>query len=134
MPYSCRRQARRYLSEPELIARGLSSFDAAHPRLRDSLKLPDFIRASVIAFPPNPMDQWNAHAAQSHEAMAKRMAEKFGMTHSPDWAAGRDLAVEQEEAVFAKRAAELKTKETADKADYERRLQDTERRRLGGIK
>lgn len=115
-----------------MVARGLENPDARHPRLRDNLKLPAFIRASEIAYPPDPMDQWNQHAAQMNEAYRQRMVEKFGLSHSPDWAAARDLQIEQAEAEFAKRDAELKAKETADKAAFEQRLQEAERRRLGG--
>jgi hypothetical protein len=123
----------RRLLDAELVARGIDRYDAAHPRLRDNLKLPEFIKSSTIAFPPNPMDQWNRYAAQSHAAMAKRMAEKGALATGDNWHAGRDLQIGQAEVEFAKRDAELKAAETKSKAEYEAKLQEAERRRqIGG--
>jgi hypothetical protein len=122
----------RRLLDAELVARGIDRYDAAHPRLRDNLKLPDFIRASVIAYPPDPMDQWNRYAAQANEALRQRMAEKFSLTTGPDWAAGRDRQIEQEESEFAKKDEELRAAEIKSKVEYEAKLQESERRRLGG--
>jgi hypothetical protein len=122
----------RRLLDPELLARGLDHFDAAHPPLRENLKLPKWDRSSETAFPPDPAAELNRRAAQMNAALAKRMADRDALTTGANWAAGRDLAVQQEEAEHAKRDAELKAKETADKATFEQRLQEAERRRLVG--
>jgi hypothetical protein len=63
----------RRLLDAELTARGLTNYDAAHPRLRENLKLPDFIRASVIAFPPDLTAELNRRVVQMSEAMRQRM-------------------------------------------------------------
>jgi hypothetical protein len=125
----------RRLLDPELVARGIDRYDAVHPRLRDNLKLPDFVQSSTIAFPPNPMDQWNRYAAQSHAAMAQRMAEKGALATGNNWHAGRDLQIEHEESEHAKRAEELKQQELESRAAFERKLlEDDKRRRTGETK
>jgi hypothetical protein len=122
----------RRLIEPELIARGIDRYDAAHPRLREQLKLPEFIKSSVIAYPRDALDEWNRHAVQMNEAMRQRIAMKGALVSGDNWHAGRELQIEQEEAAFAQRAEELKAAETKSKVEFEAKLQDAERRRLTG--
>jgi hypothetical protein len=112
----------RRLIEPELVARDLTNYDAKHPRLREQLKLPDFVRADTIAFPMDPMAEFNRRAAQQNEALTKRMKDKYGFVTGDNWAAGRDLAVQQEEAEHAKKGEELKKQELESKRKYEEGL------------
>jgi hypothetical protein len=56
-PCSDRRMSgeRRPLLDAELTARGLQSYNAAQPRLRDNLKLPDWLQPRDIAYWQSPM-------------------------------------------------------------------------------
>lgn len=112
----------RRLIDAELKARGLQCYTAAQPRLRDNLRLPNWDVSRTIAFPPN-LD-WSAQAALAGEAMAQRMKEKYGMTYSADWAAARDLALQQEHTEHTKREEALKAQQAADKARYEQKLRE----------
>jgi hypothetical protein len=122
----------RRLLDVELVARGLTNFSRVNPPLRENLKLPKWDRSSEVAYPPDALDEFNRRAAQMNAALTQRMIAKNAFTSGPDWAAGRDLAFEQETAEFAKRADELRATETKSKVEYEARLQEAERRRLTG--
>lgn len=113
--------------DPELIARGLDRYDAAHPRLRENLRLPKWDRSSEIAYPPNALDEWNRRAMQVAEATTQRLKEKHALSASADWASARDIQSERDEAEFARRDAELQARAAADKADYETKLKQTGR-------
>lgn len=110
----------RRLIDAELRARGLAHYDAAHPRLRDNLRLPNFDVSRTIQFPQNV--DWSAQAALAGEAMARRMKEKYGTSCNADWAAARDLALQQEHAEHTRREEQLKVQQAADKAAYEAKL------------
>ena len=119
----------RRLLDAELIARDLPSYDAAHPPLRNNLRLPDFDISRDTAFPV--IVDWNARAALMSAAQAKQLAERFAVSHSADWAKARELQIAEEQAEHAKREGELKQAELESRAAYEKHQKEAELRRRG---
>lgn len=118
----------RRLLDAELVARKLPGYDAAHPPLRNNLQLPDWGISREVAYPASPTI-WNERARLMAEALAKQMADKFALTHGPQWAEARELAIKEEQEAFAQRDKELKRDEAESKAAYERHQQEAELRR-----
>lgn len=110
----------RRLVDAECKARGLSSYTAAQPRLRDALRLPDWNESRVIAFPQ--FVDWNARAAMLNQSMAEQMRAKWATAGSADWAVAQEQLIAQQEAEHAKRDKELEAKRAAEKAKYEAAL------------
>lgn len=122
-------EASRRLLDAELIARNLPNYDAAHPPLRNNLKLPDWDISRDIAFPV--IVDWNARAALLAAAQAKQLANKFAVSHSADWAKARELQLAEEQADADKKAAEIKAAEAKSFEVYQKHQREAELRRRG---
>lgn len=118
----------RRLSDAELAARGLQSYTAEQPRLRDNLKLPDFDRPRDIVFPPPP--PLNLYFVAAEGALTA-MAAKYALSCGPDWAAAKAIEDEQKRAEIAKREDALAAEAAEQKRAYFQHLLDEDRRRRG---
>jgi hypothetical protein len=115
-------------AEPQ--ARGLQSFSAAQPALRDHLALPDLSEPSRIAYPPqvglNPLAGAMIEAAQAIER-------KSSTLYSSDWHVAEKLAAEQARAESDRLAALEAAKQAEAKRKFEQAvLADDRRRQTGG--
>jgi hypothetical protein len=121
---------RRRLVGPEQRARGLQSFSAAQPPLRDHLALPDWDETSRIAFPPPaPLNPY----AGTMVAAAQAVERKTAGLYSSDWHAAQKLADEQTRAEFARLAEIEAAKQAEAKRKFEAAvLADDRRARTGG--
>lgn len=125
--YAPRGESRR-LVDAELGARGLESYSAAQPRLRDNLKLPRFDRPIDVAFPePPPLNPYAEVMLAHVRAVEAKQVGMFG----PDWHEARKLVDEQRRLEIAARDAELARQAEREKQQYHQRLLDEDRRRRG---
>jgi hypothetical protein len=121
----------RNLLDAELKARGLQSYSAHQPVLRDNLKLPDWHEPRKT-YPADPVAQWNARAAESAAATIAAMNQKHALAFSPDWHAAEAMRQEQVRQETEAREAELQRRQAEERDRYHKWLLETERKaRLG---
>lgn len=128
--YAPRGENRR-LIDSELKARGLESYSAAQPKLRDALRLPDWNQPFQIAYPVSmPLNPY----AQLMLAQVKAVENKQAGMFTSDWAEARKLVDEQTRIEMDKQAAKNAADEAVKKRDYERAVVEQDRRARMGIR
>lgn len=119
----------RLFEDAELVARGLESYSAAQPRLRDNLKLPNWSQPFEIFYPiPAPLNSFAVVMLNHMPAVDAKYA--FGA----DWAAAQKIKDEQTKAEFAKRAALEAEQAASSKREYERAVVEQDRKARLGIR
>jgi hypothetical protein len=121
----------RRLVGAELRARGLQSYSAAQPRLREHLKLPDWHEPHRIAFPP-PVPLLSPYV-EAMVGLAQAIERKEAGLYSDNWFAAQQYADEQARAE-RDRVAEIEAKQQAEaRRRYEQALLEADyRARTGG--
>jgi len=122
---------RRRLLDAELVARGLDSYEVAHPPLRTNLRLPEFYNSTNIIY--GPVD-WTQMAALNAASLTTALANKFALAASADWHKAEELRQEQLKKEVAERETVLRKKAEQKKQEFYKALREEDRKARLGVR